>query len=123
MEHSVFFFFRLQYSYEHTGGHSGIIQLTVECIDCYRNNQLCDLPSARGHVVGSTHCLVMLFTTIPLGHSHPLTLQIRGQAISLLILSHLRVQLSGIAQRFLVWPLIGHSVGGSYDILTTWFLY
>jgi len=74
--------------------------------------QVCQLPDGIGHLSGFTHSLAILFTTVPLGQWHPYGIQLPWQDISSLMLSHVRVQLSGRAQPdVLIWPVIGHSVG------------
>ena len=47
--------------------------------------------------------------TVPSGHSHPSTMQMRGQATTPVEL-HARWQLGCLAHSFLICPLIGHAV-------------
>ena len=47
--------------------------------------------------------------TVPSGHSHPSTIQMRGQATTPVEL-HARWQLGCLAHSFLICPLIGHAV-------------
>ena len=67
-----------------------------------------DIP---GHLLSGTHAFFFSSTTVPLGHSHPLTTQISGQAFrgSSMSLQDL-VQLGCGAHSVLICPSIGHSV-------------
>ena len=61
------------------------------------------------HSLGTTHSFFSSSMTVPVGHSHPLIIQTKGQAPGSVLL-HVRWQLGCEAHSFLICPLIGHTV-------------
>jgi len=60
------------------------------------------------HCLGCTHSFLSQSITVPVGHWHPLTTQIRGQGTGPVLL-HARWQLGSKAHSTLICPLIGQA--------------
>jgi len=61
------------------------------------------------HCLGCTHSFLSQSMTVPAGHWHPLTIQIRGQGTGPVLLQA-RWQLGSEAHSSLICPLMGHAV-------------
>ena len=61
------------------------------------------------HSLGGTHSFWSQSMTVPLGHSHPSGIQVRGQATGPVLL-HARWQLGCVAHSLLICPWMGQAV-------------